>query len=193
MHMTMDSCHKAVTKRGLVSLSLFRFLKLNKITEIKTAQNLFLSHWPLLGCLPGSTNQGYKTSSWLTALWSVFFPWGTQVKYSEGNAWTSPLLPLKAAVFSELEGSHCPLRCFTATEGNGNLSGVEASLFSVTPRASGKSGAMLLWNHRAWYRAEPVARLATECSQLSPKHDHQHLFLPYSHFWPLHKVDSSCC
>lgn len=58
-------------------------------------------------------------------------------------------------------------------------------------RASGKSGKMLLWNHRTWYKVEQGYWI----SQLSPKHIQQHLFLLYSSFLAVvqKKVESSRC
>lgn len=43
----------------------------------------------------------------------------------------------------------------------GSLSVVKVSLLSMISRAPGKSGKMLLCNHRTWYKVERVSRLAT--------------------------------
>lgn len=162
--MTMDSYHKADNqKRAGLSLTVLISNIKQSNYEIEIAQNLFLNHWPLTGFLPGSTNQGYKT-----------YPPGRELSDQSGFPMRDtcqilrkkmpkhhPCFHLRQLCSERVSSLPLSLKIFHYyRRQQGNFSVVRVNLLSMRPRAPGKSGKMLLWNHRTWYKDELVSRLA---------------------------------
>lgn len=119
---------------------------------METVWNFFLNHWPLAGFLPGSTNYGYKTHSPGTELSDQSF---FQKQGHRSNTHTENLVTTStkgSCVLRDYEVYLFPLRFFPTPDGNKGIFLLpKFNLLSMMPRASGKSGKILLWSHGTWY------------------------------------------
>lgn len=164
---------KLITKKGLDSLSLFRFLKLNKTTrkekQHKTSPwTTDLSQASCLGAQARAVKHFLLAESFLI---KVFFPWGTWVKYSGRKYLNTTTTSTKAAVFWKS-------MMFTSAPLDFSLLQKATEEFFLLSKSAYSQWYQGLWGNLAkcYSGATQLGTKLDKC-QLSPEHIHQPVFL----------------